>query len=231
CWLGGFSVPLIAVGALSDLLGLTPALAILSVAASVATLWTWAVGLRCLSQLAPSTGGPPIASGETGAGDGCAAHARPRGARLAAPGIGADRGADGPQARRAGALRVHPRSRRVGEGGQPRGLPHHAERFLGLLLPARADGGRPQPAARPPRARAPAARRGGRRPRDPGRRSPPSQGGEPGGGGGLRSAPHRALRALRRALRPAGGGRAHLVGPGRRAPLHRRRLRLSAPAR
>jgi predicted MFS family arabinose efflux permease len=63
CWLGGFSVPLIAVGALSDLLGLTPALAILSVAASVATLWTWAVGLRCLSQLAPSTGGAPIPSG------------------------------------------------------------------------------------------------------------------------------------------------------------------------
>jgi hypothetical protein len=54
CWLGGFSVPLIAVGALADLLGLTPALAILSAAATAATAWTWLVGLRSLDRLLPA---------------------------------------------------------------------------------------------------------------------------------------------------------------------------------
>ena len=53
CWLGGFSVPLIAVGALADLLGLTAALAILSAGATVAAAWTWLVGMRALEGLVP----------------------------------------------------------------------------------------------------------------------------------------------------------------------------------
>lgn len=61
CWLGGFSVPLIAVGALADLLGLTPALAILSVAATLAAGWTWLVGLRALDHLTPGEGPRPAA--------------------------------------------------------------------------------------------------------------------------------------------------------------------------
>jgi predicted MFS family arabinose efflux permease len=51
CYLGGFSVPLLVIGALSDLIGLTAALAILSGTAAVGTAWTWAVGLRSLSGL------------------------------------------------------------------------------------------------------------------------------------------------------------------------------------
>jgi MFS family permease len=54
CYLGGFSVPLLVVGALSDLIGLTAALAILSAAAGAGALWTWLVGLRCLSGLDPA---------------------------------------------------------------------------------------------------------------------------------------------------------------------------------
>ena len=53
CYLGGFSVPLLVVGILSDLVGLTAALACLSVAAALGAAWTWAVGLRSLSGLAP----------------------------------------------------------------------------------------------------------------------------------------------------------------------------------
>jgi predicted MFS family arabinose efflux permease len=53
CWLGGFSVPLLALGALADLLGLTAALAILSAGASIAACWTWLVGLRSLDRLLP----------------------------------------------------------------------------------------------------------------------------------------------------------------------------------
>jgi MFS family permease len=53
CYLGGFSVPLLVVGALSDLIGLTAALAILSGAAAIGAAWTWAIGLRSLSGLAP----------------------------------------------------------------------------------------------------------------------------------------------------------------------------------
>ncbi len=56
CYLGGFSVPLVVVGALSDLLGLTAALAILSGVAGVASLWTGLVGLRALRGLAPVPG-------------------------------------------------------------------------------------------------------------------------------------------------------------------------------
>jgi MFS family permease len=53
CYLGGFSVPLVVVGLIADLIGLTAALAILSAVAAVASLWTWGVGLRSLSGLAP----------------------------------------------------------------------------------------------------------------------------------------------------------------------------------
>jgi MFS family permease len=54
CYLGGFSVPLLVVGVLSDLIGLTAALAGLSALAAVGTAWTWAVGLRSLSGLVPA---------------------------------------------------------------------------------------------------------------------------------------------------------------------------------
>jgi MFS family permease len=60
CYLGGFSVPLLVVGVLSDLVGLTAALAGLSALAAVGTAWTWAVGLRSLSGLAPTP--PPEAA-------------------------------------------------------------------------------------------------------------------------------------------------------------------------
>jgi hypothetical protein len=59
CYLGGFSVPLLVVGVLSDLIGLTAALAGLSALAAVGTAWTWAVGLRSLSGLVPA---PPEAA-------------------------------------------------------------------------------------------------------------------------------------------------------------------------
>jgi predicted MFS family arabinose efflux permease len=53
CYLGGFSVPLLVVGILSDLIGLTAALACLSVAAGLGAVWTRAVGLRSLEGLHP----------------------------------------------------------------------------------------------------------------------------------------------------------------------------------
>jgi MFS family permease len=52
CYLGGFSVPLLVIGVLSDLIGLTAALAILSAVAALGAAWTWMVGLRSLSGLA-----------------------------------------------------------------------------------------------------------------------------------------------------------------------------------
>jgi MFS family permease len=58
CYLGGFSVPLLVVGVLSDLIGLTGALACLSAAAALGAAWTWAVGLRSLEGLAPPGGEP-----------------------------------------------------------------------------------------------------------------------------------------------------------------------------
>jgi MFS family permease len=58
CYLGGFSVPLLVVGVLSDLIGLTGALACLSAAAALGAAWTWAVGLRSLEGLAPAGGEP-----------------------------------------------------------------------------------------------------------------------------------------------------------------------------
>jgi MFS family permease len=60
CYLGGFSVPLLVVGVLSDLIGLTGALACLSAAAALGAAWTWAVGLRSLAGLAPA-GPEPLA--------------------------------------------------------------------------------------------------------------------------------------------------------------------------
>jgi MFS family permease len=54
CYLGGFSVPLLVVGALSDLIGLAGALACLSGAAALGAAWTWGVGLRSLAGLAPA---------------------------------------------------------------------------------------------------------------------------------------------------------------------------------
>ena len=52
CYLGGFSVPLLVIGVLSDLIGLTAALAILSAVAALGAAWTWMIGLRSLSGLA-----------------------------------------------------------------------------------------------------------------------------------------------------------------------------------
>ena len=54
CYLGGFSVPLLVIGVLSDLIGLTAALACLSALAAIGAAWTWAVGLRALSGLVPA---------------------------------------------------------------------------------------------------------------------------------------------------------------------------------
>jgi predicted MFS family arabinose efflux permease len=53
CYLGGFSVPLLVIGVLSDLVGLTAALACLSVAAGLGAVWTRTVGLRSLEGLQP----------------------------------------------------------------------------------------------------------------------------------------------------------------------------------
>lgn len=65
CYLGGFSVPLVLIGALSDLMGLTGALAVLSGAAALGAAWTWAVGLRSLSGLrAPDPAAVSAASAE-----------------------------------------------------------------------------------------------------------------------------------------------------------------------
>lgn len=56
CYLGGFSVPLLAIGVLSDLIGLTGALACLSFAGAFGTAWIWFVGLPSLSRLSPERG-------------------------------------------------------------------------------------------------------------------------------------------------------------------------------
>ena len=57
CYLGGFSVPLLVIGVLSDLVGLTAALAALSAAAGAGALWTAGVGLRSLAGLGPAPAG------------------------------------------------------------------------------------------------------------------------------------------------------------------------------
>lgn len=61
CYLGGFSVPLLVIGVLSDLVGLTAALACLSVAAAAGAAWTGMVGLRAVSGLQT-----PVAPGRHG---------------------------------------------------------------------------------------------------------------------------------------------------------------------
>lgn len=53
CYLGGFSVPLLVVGILADLIGLTAALAVLTAGAAAASAWTATVGVRAIAQLAP----------------------------------------------------------------------------------------------------------------------------------------------------------------------------------
>ncbi|HWH15110.1 MAG TPA: MFS transporter [Miltoncostaeaceae bacterium] len=58
CYLGGFSVPLLLLGALSDLVGLTWALLALSIAAAAGSLWTARVGTRALAGLGPAGGAP-----------------------------------------------------------------------------------------------------------------------------------------------------------------------------
>jgi MFS family permease len=52
CYLGGFSVPLVVVGLIADLVGLTAALAVLTGAAAIGAAWTSRVGLRALAGLA-----------------------------------------------------------------------------------------------------------------------------------------------------------------------------------
>lgn len=51
CYLGGFSVPLVLLGVLSDLLGLTWAMLVLSVAAGLGAAWTALVGMRSLAAM------------------------------------------------------------------------------------------------------------------------------------------------------------------------------------
>ncbi len=58
CYLGGFSVPLLVVGVLSDLIGLTAALACLSAAAAAGAAWTSLVGLRALDGLEAPVAAP-----------------------------------------------------------------------------------------------------------------------------------------------------------------------------
>jgi hypothetical protein len=60
CYLGGFSVPLLVIGILSDVIGLTAALACLSAAGAIGAAWTWAVGLRSLSGLRPPAPGEAL---------------------------------------------------------------------------------------------------------------------------------------------------------------------------
>lgn len=59
CYLGGFSVPLILLGILADVIGLTQSLAVLSVASGLGAIWTGMVGMRSLRGLEISTASPP----------------------------------------------------------------------------------------------------------------------------------------------------------------------------
>lgn len=56
CYLGGFSVPLIVLGILSDMLGLTWALLGLSAVATLGAAWTTAVGMRSLDAMRSPSG-------------------------------------------------------------------------------------------------------------------------------------------------------------------------------
>lgn len=51
CYLGGFSLPLLVVGILADIIGRTEALLVLVGVAAVASAWTWLVGLRAIDRL------------------------------------------------------------------------------------------------------------------------------------------------------------------------------------
>ena len=53
CYLGGFSLPLLAVGVLADLIGLTLALLVLAITSALAALWVGTVGIRALDALRP----------------------------------------------------------------------------------------------------------------------------------------------------------------------------------
>lgn len=57
CYLGGFSIPLLVIGILADLIGLTGALIVLSAVAAAASAWTILIGLRSLQALDPDATG------------------------------------------------------------------------------------------------------------------------------------------------------------------------------
>ena len=56
CYLGGFSIPLLVVGVLADLIGLTSALGVLTATAALASAWTALVGTRAIAFLRPLEG-------------------------------------------------------------------------------------------------------------------------------------------------------------------------------
>jgi MFS family permease len=56
CYLGGFSIPLLIVGVLADVVGLTGALGVLTAVAAAASAWTVIVGLPSIAKLAPEAG-------------------------------------------------------------------------------------------------------------------------------------------------------------------------------
>ena len=56
CYLGGFSVPLLVIGVLADLIGLTAALGVLTGAAACGAAWTALVGTRSIAFLRPPEG-------------------------------------------------------------------------------------------------------------------------------------------------------------------------------
>ncbi|MDH3225698.1 MAG: hypothetical protein OEM67_01220, partial [Thermoleophilia bacterium] len=59
CYLGGFSVPLLVIGVLSDIIGLAAALGCLTVVAIISAIWTWRIGLRSVHALSsPEVGAP-----------------------------------------------------------------------------------------------------------------------------------------------------------------------------
>jgi MFS family permease len=53
CYLGGFSVPLLVIGVLADLIGLTAALGVLTAAAAIGAAWTALIGTRSIALLRP----------------------------------------------------------------------------------------------------------------------------------------------------------------------------------
>ncbi|MBU6362829.1 MAG: MFS transporter [Acidobacteria bacterium] len=51
CYLGGFSIPLLVVGVLADILGLTTALLILAITSACAAVWVGTIGIRAVDAL------------------------------------------------------------------------------------------------------------------------------------------------------------------------------------